>query len=578
MSRIFINYRRADSIAYAELIYRQLVEQFGATNVFFDMEEIELGDEFARIIEQRVSSCDVLLAIIGPKWLTLVDHTGWRRLDQPNDYVRHEIAAALSRNIRVIPVLVGGAGIPRRDNLPEDVAALVERNAQEVRDTQLDRDIEALIAELAGYKGFRRAFNALARRVRLRRVASVIVPISALVTFFALWVGLFDYFTLDTKIESYTMGFASWFKASPMSDEVAMVAITKDTERHFHKPFNNTWRHEHARLIDTLARAGAKVIAFDMVLNGTSPYDEELKVAIVSARRMGTAVMFGTRGGPPSIPGFEQTVTGLGHLCVATRLGYASAAPLAVQKTNGQQVLPGLALLAAYPGPVKAIDAAHQLISVADGSRLVKFSLYERVSTPQKKCPALEKGDAVAQLIIEFRPLALLRDPIRRHRYEDLAGEADGISDSRFQGRIMLVGQETEKDMISVFHGLRTEERYGFEVHADTLATLLQGIHIHPLSPWGQFCLMLGMGALGASVRFWRPLSSLVARRIYCITMVAAYLAASIWLYIAYQLLLNTIYHIGAFFLAYWTLEKAMRRIGLWDSDRETGVHSSAMY
>jgi len=87
MPRIFINYRRADSIAYAELICRQLVEQFGADHVFFDLEAIDLGDEFARIIEQRVGSCDVLLAIIGPKWLTLAADAGGRRLDQPHDYV-----------------------------------------------------------------------------------------------------------------------------------------------------------------------------------------------------------------------------------------------------------------------------------------------------------------------------------------------------------------------------------------------------------------------------------------------------------------------------------------------------------
>jgi CHASE2 domain-containing sensor protein len=560
MTRIFINYRRADSIAYTELIYRQLVEQFGATNVFFDIEEIDLGDEFARVIEQRVSSCDVLLAIIGPKWLTLVDDGGGRRLDQPNDYVRHEIAAALSRHIRVIPVLVGGAGLPQQNDLPADIATLTARNAQEVRDTHLDRDIEALIAELAGHKGFKRAFNALAQRVRLRRIASVIVPASALVTFFALWVSLADYFTLDTKLESYTMGLASWLKESRVSDEVAIVAITENTERHFNKRFDKTWRYEHARLIDTLSRAGAKVIAFDMVLNETSPYDEKLIAAILSARRMGTAVIFGTQGGSSAIPGFAEAVTGLAHLCVGTRLGYASTALLVVKKEDGQPILPGLALLAAYPGPVKAVDEAYKLISIADGSRLVQFSLYERLSASKKACPVLQKGDKVAYLIIEFHPLALLRDPARRYRYEDLAGPAESIADSRFHGRIVLVGQETEGDMISVFHGLGTEERYGFEIHADTLSTLLQGIHIHPLSPWGQFCLMLGMGFLGASARCLRLLSTPVARRVYCIAMVAAYLAASMWLYIEYQLLLNTIYHIGAFSLAYWALEKAMRR------------------
>jgi CHASE2 domain-containing sensor protein len=577
MPRIFINYRHADSIAYAELICRQLVEQFGAHNVFFDREAIDLGDEFARIIEQRVSSCEVLLAIIGPKWLTLADETGGRRLDQPQDYVRHEIAAALAQHIRVIPVLVGATSMPQTADLPADIAALAARHAQDVRDTHLDQDIEALIAALAGHKGFRRAFNALAWRVRLRRVAAVLVPACVFMMFVALWVSLFDYFTLDTKIDSYTLGFASWLKASPVSDEVALVVITADTERHFRKPFDKTWRHAHARLIDTLARAGAQVVAFDMVLSETSPYDEALMTAIDAARRMGTAVIFGTQGEPPPIPGFAQTVAGLGHVCVATRLGYAHAVPVAVHKADGQHIVPSLALLAAYPGPVKALNEAQRLLAVADGSQLVTFSLYEQVSFSHKKCPVLEKGDAVAQLIIEFHPLALLRDPARRYRYEDLADPPDGMVDQRLQGRIVLVGRETEQDMIAVFRGLRTEERYGFEVHADTLTTLLRGIHIQPLSPWGQLGIMGAMGALGASARFVRPFASPLARRVYCLALVAAYLAASLWVYLVYQLLLNILYHLGAFFLAYWALEQAKRRMGLWAShhDREAGVLSS---
>jgi CHASE2 domain-containing sensor protein len=577
MPKIFISYRRADSIAYAKLIYRPLVEQFGGDHVFFDIEKIDLGEEFARIIDERVARCDVLLAIIGPKWLTLVDDQGRRRLEQLDDYVRREIAVALSRNIRVIPVLVGGAHIPRSEDLPQELAALSQRNAHEVSDAHLDQDIEQLIAKLAGQKGFRQAFNALARRLRLRRVALALVPACALAMFFALWVSLFDSFALDTMIESYTMGLGSWFKKSPASDEVVLVAIDSDTERHFGKSFDKTWRREHARLIRALSSLGAKTIAFDMVLTEPSPYDDELIAAIQSAKRNGTAVIFGTRGKPSSIPAFEQAVTGLGHLCVGTRprLWYASTAPLAVKKRQPQQILPGLPLLAAYPGPVKAIDDEHGLISVEDGNRLVKFSLRERVSRPQKACPALEKGDEVVQLIIEFRPRPMLRD--RRHRYEHIAGKADGASDNRFKGKIVLVGQETERDTISVFHGLWPEERYGLEVHADTLSTLLQGIHIHPLNDWGQFFIMLGMGALGAAARFFRAFASPLSRRLYCAAVVGIYLGASVLLYVEYQVLTNTVYHISAFFIAYWAMGKAARRMGLWErfEHRGDGIRSS---
>lgn len=398
--------------------------------------------------------------------------------------------------------------------------------------------------------------------MRLRRAALVIVPASVLVMFFAAWVALFDFLGLDTKIETYTMGVGSWFRRSPASEDVVIVAISEDTERHFNKSFDKTWRREHARLINALSRSGAKAVAFDMVLNDPSPYDYELIAAIQSARRNGTAVIFGTRGKLSPIPGFEQAVTGLGHTCVGMRLGYASTVPLAVKKAG--QILPALALLAAYPGPVKVTDEEYWQLLVEDGSQPVKFSFYEQVSVPQKPCPALKEGDVAAQLIIEFRPLEQLRDPTRRHRYEDIAGRAEGFLDSRFKEKIVLVGQENKDDRTSVCYRLGKEPRYGFEVHADTLNTLLQGIHIRPLNPWGQFCIMLGMGTLGAGARFFRPLASPVPRRLYCLAAVSVYLWIAVSLYVEYQILLNTLYHICAFFAAYWAMGKAAQRLGLW--------------
>src|SRR5262249_21168504 len=95
-------------------------------------------------LNTQVAGCDVLLAVIGPNWLRAKNEAGQRRLDNPEDYVRLEIAAALARKIRVVPVLVDGARIPKADELPDDLKPLVRRTAIEVRNALFGRDADAL--------------------------------------------------------------------------------------------------------------------------------------------------------------------------------------------------------------------------------------------------------------------------------------------------------------------------------------------------------------------------------------------------------------------------------------------------
>jgi TIR domain len=103
--RVFISYRREESSGLAGRLYDRLAARFGDDQVFMDVDTIDLGVDFADVITQAVSTCEVLLAIIGPRWLTATDDDGQRRLDDPDDTVRLEIAAALERDIRVIPIL-----------------------------------------------------------------------------------------------------------------------------------------------------------------------------------------------------------------------------------------------------------------------------------------------------------------------------------------------------------------------------------------------------------------------------------------------------------------------------------------
>jgi hypothetical protein len=95
-----------------------------------------------------VASCDVLIALIGRQWLTSTDAAGQRRLDNPEDFVRQEIAMALRRNIRVIPALIQDTPMPRTTDLPEDLKTLTRRNALEISDTHFHHDVYQLIVVL----------------------------------------------------------------------------------------------------------------------------------------------------------------------------------------------------------------------------------------------------------------------------------------------------------------------------------------------------------------------------------------------------------------------------------------------
>jgi hypothetical protein len=127
--RIFISYRRQETAWPARRLYDVLVEHFRAEDVFKDVDNIEPGEDFIERITAAVGSCNVPLALIGPQWLTITDENGQRRLDNPADFVRLEIETALTRKIRVIPILVDEARIPRANELPPTLAPLVRRNA-----------------------------------------------------------------------------------------------------------------------------------------------------------------------------------------------------------------------------------------------------------------------------------------------------------------------------------------------------------------------------------------------------------------------------------------------------------------
>jgi pSer/pThr/pTyr-binding forkhead associated (FHA) protein len=146
MVRMFLSYRRADSQHVTDRINDRLVDHFGPTAVFKDVDSIPLGADFFRVIQEAIAACQVFLPVIGRGWLDVTNEAGRRRLDDEQDYVRLEIEAALASELLIIPLLVDGARMPAVTQLPDSLRELTSRNAATVRsDPDFNRDLDRVI-------------------------------------------------------------------------------------------------------------------------------------------------------------------------------------------------------------------------------------------------------------------------------------------------------------------------------------------------------------------------------------------------------------------------------------------------
>ena len=173
--RVFISYRRQETAWPARQLYDVLVAELGADRVFKDVDDIEPGDDFVERLQSAVGSCEVLLALIGPQWLTVTDAKGTRRLDDPGDFVRIEVETALKRDdVRVIPILVDNARMPTPEELPKGLAALSRRQA--VKIDPVNFDTRRLMGVLHGG-----AVRTGTDRRRTARLVAIAISIVALV-------------------------------------------------------------------------------------------------------------------------------------------------------------------------------------------------------------------------------------------------------------------------------------------------------------------------------------------------------------------------------------------------------------
>ena len=176
---IFVSYRRDDAGGHAGRLVDHLTARFGDDGVFMDVQDIRPGDKFAKSIDDTIARCNCVVAVIGPRWVELMQ----QRAPAVEDFVRHEIGAALRREIPVLPVLVGGARMPQRGELPADLAPLMQRHAIEIRDSRFEDDVARLGDALSEITGATKRQPVRSVRTRVYIALSVLIAALAIAAF-----------------------------------------------------------------------------------------------------------------------------------------------------------------------------------------------------------------------------------------------------------------------------------------------------------------------------------------------------------------------------------------------------------
>lgn len=151
-TNIFISYRKDDSKWNTQLLYEKLCQYFSRKTIFKDFNTIKAGENYQRSIENALKKCNVLLVVMGDKWLNITDDEGHRRLENPGDLVRLEIATALQRNIKVIPVLFDNIKMPSGEMLPQDLSQLTLHQCVSVSETNFEYDFRHLAEAIRNKK------------------------------------------------------------------------------------------------------------------------------------------------------------------------------------------------------------------------------------------------------------------------------------------------------------------------------------------------------------------------------------------------------------------------------------------
>ena len=159
-SGIFISYRRLDSKSDARSICQRLEKSFGKRKVFIDVDSIRPGENFQSVLKNDLEKCNIMVVVIGPRWLELLRSSGPTDIETSHDYVYLEVASALERKLPIFPVLVDGATMPEAKDLPDELKPLAFRQAYSVRHDSFPRDMLGLEQELRRSVSTRRIWKA----------------------------------------------------------------------------------------------------------------------------------------------------------------------------------------------------------------------------------------------------------------------------------------------------------------------------------------------------------------------------------------------------------------------------------
>jgi CHASE2 domain-containing sensor protein len=575
VTTVFISYRRDDASANAGRLCDWLQRQFKPDNVFLDVDKIAPGDDFPNVLQEKLSTADVLVAVIGKAWATIADATGTRRITDPKDFVAREVGTALERGIRVIPVLVGGASMPKAGELPPRLAKLVDCNAIAIDDARFRQDFDNLVDGILGRpRGFaRRELDRLQRGMRVLKAGSLIAPAIALVLLFTAWMQVFDFFLLDTRVASYSMWLGERFAGAPPESPVVLVTIDDETEKRL-RSYERTaeWRLDHAKLIDRLVEVGVRTIVFDLYFETPSSNEADLALAeaIARAKGKGVPVVVGIRAfsaaKPKMLPALTSAGASTGSLCIGSRLGYAFNAPLAVSTDDKARherpaANPALGLAAVFPGNVEAIDEERGEVRVRDGgnNRFAAYSVLD-FEDNATDCPTLGQGTATATLLLRLSPSGYWRQPARRISYANGLLPPSNVPLAQLKGKIALIGVTLREDLHDVVRGWTNEKLYGVELHADTIGNLARGVAVRPLGPTAQWLLMLVLAAAGAALSFVLFDRPAWQRRVIVGGLLLVYAALGAACYLAFDILFNTLYDVAAFAAAYLWLSRLQRK------------------
>lgn len=572
MPNVFLSYRRRESSGYSRHLYDRLGRELGASNVFMDVADIVPGMDWRTTLRARIDAADAVLVLIGREWLDLRNPaTGERRLADPDDVTRFEVAEALRREKRVIPVLLEGAPPPSRDALPTDIGGLADLQALRLDHESFESDFQALLEVLTR----RRLLDVIKRERGLRRLLSWALPavFAAAVASVALAVwGVLDLVALETRIEIRTLAAASLVREPPIADSLALVAVVAGGE-----PPGPEFRAQYAKLVDALASDGATAIVIDVRFQQSNDADAALAAAFAGARAKGTAVHFAfneLRGGEPlAVPALAAAAASMGFACVGKRLGVANAVPIVARREK--RLWPALALAAAAPGAsIDAFDPdALRLAVRREGAppASLPLSYVETARVPQTGCPLVVEGTERGYVLIEVPAAEALRGAVRRFTFDAvLSGR---VPRGTFERKVVIVGVETDHDSFRVARGLGTEQRFGYELHALAASALATGTVPRKLDLDWQgwlFLLAAGLGAYAgyATHRLGRAAAAAL------VAIAAAYFATTVLVFAHGGVLLNTGYDLVSFLCMFGLLRSLSRRWLPWEFRSRPAAHA----